>query len=251
MPLSSELISQFVKITNDDKDTKKESTVYGTTAVKNGTTYVKLDGSDLLTPINTTADVQPGERVIVMIKNHSATITGNMTSPAARVTEVRTIKSDVDDVSEVASNKLSASDIEGKYANIDFSNIGKAAIDKFFSILGYKPYFSKGDSTKVQVRLAGYVTNDGKDLHFEIPLCKPIIGSPTISVTSADGFIIRQNDGYRFGSSTNTRVHPNSILEIYYIHGFGLHVCVRFSKDTDIIDNDTIGIDASLNISFI
>ena len=101
MALSSELISQFVKITNDGKNTKKESTVYGTTVTKNGTTYVKLDGSELFTPINTTADVHSGERVIVMIKNHTATITGNMSSPAARVTEVKQIKTDIEDASEV------------------------------------------------------------------------------------------------------------------------------------------------------
>ena len=91
MSLSSDLISQFVKTTNDKKQTKKETTVYGTTVEYNGGTYVKLDGSELLTPISTTTDMKPGERVTVMIKNHTAIVTGNMTSPAARTDDVKDI----------------------------------------------------------------------------------------------------------------------------------------------------------------
>ena len=56
MGLSSDLISQFVKITKDQTTVKKESTVYGTTVKYQDKIYVKLDGSDLLTPVETTAD---------------------------------------------------------------------------------------------------------------------------------------------------------------------------------------------------
>lgn len=82
--LSSELISQFAKITKDDKDKNRETTVYGTTVEYGGSIYVKIDGSELLTPVQTTAYTKPGERVIVLIKNHTATITGNISSPSAR-----------------------------------------------------------------------------------------------------------------------------------------------------------------------
>ena len=85
MNLSSDLITRFVKATKDDKKTKGESTVYGTTVETNGSMYVRIDGADTLTPVIATTDVVAGERVIVMIKNHTATITGNITSPAARV----------------------------------------------------------------------------------------------------------------------------------------------------------------------
>ena len=81
MSLSSDLISQFVKITKDDTKKQTESTVYGT-VVYDGKPYVKIDGSDLLTPVTTTTDVQDGERVTVLIKNHTATVTGNISSPA-------------------------------------------------------------------------------------------------------------------------------------------------------------------------
>lgn len=137
MALSSELISQFVKITNDGKDTKTESTVYGTTVTKNGTTYVQLDGSELFTPINTTADVQPGERVIVMIKNHTATITGNISSPAARVIEVKQNQTAVSEkITSLETDKLSVEQADEKYADVNFSNIGAEAATNLRAILG-------------------------------------------------------------------------------------------------------------------
>lgn len=82
MVLSHDLISQFVQATKDEPTEVKESVVYGT--VQEDTHYVKLDGSDILTPVSTTTVVGAGDRVTVMIKNHTATITGNVSNPAAR-----------------------------------------------------------------------------------------------------------------------------------------------------------------------
>lgn len=90
MNLSSDLLSQFVKVTQGPKKTKNESTVYGTAVKQNGVTYVKIDGSELLTPVTSAADTADGERVIVMLKNHTATITGNITAPSARVVDIET-----------------------------------------------------------------------------------------------------------------------------------------------------------------
>ena len=91
MSLSSDLISEFVKVTKDDEKPKSETVVYGTTVVYEGSTYVKLDGSELLTPVSTTSATKNGERVTVMIKDHTATITGNMSSPSARSGDVENI----------------------------------------------------------------------------------------------------------------------------------------------------------------
>lgn len=91
MSLSSDLISEFVKVTKDDEKPKSETIVYGTTVVYEGSTYVKLDGSELLTPVSTTSATKNGERVTVMIKDHTATITGNMSSPSARSGDVEDI----------------------------------------------------------------------------------------------------------------------------------------------------------------
>ena len=92
MGISNELISQLVKVTGEaTKRAKTETTTYGTIVVQDGSRYVRLDGSDLLTPISTTADAIDGERVTVMIKNHTAVVTGNLKSPAARVADVEGI----------------------------------------------------------------------------------------------------------------------------------------------------------------
>ena len=58
MSLSSDLISEFVKVTKDDEKQKSETIVYGTTVVYEGSTYVKLDGSELLTPVSTTRSTE-------------------------------------------------------------------------------------------------------------------------------------------------------------------------------------------------
>ena len=95
MSLSSDLISEFVKVTKDDEKPKSETVVYGTTVVYEGSTYVKLDGSELLTPVSTTSSTENGERVTVMIKDHTATITGNMSSPSARSGDVEDITNEL------------------------------------------------------------------------------------------------------------------------------------------------------------
>ena len=119
MKLPKNLISEFVKVTNNATKKKTETTVYGS-IVKNGdSTYVKNDGSDILTTVTTTADSQQGERVTVLIKNHTATVTGNITSPAARI----------DDVLQLGVDKLDASSAEIIYATIANLNATNAKIN--------------------------------------------------------------------------------------------------------------------------
>lgn len=120
MALSSELISQFVKATKDDssKD-NNESTVYGTVKEYNGKKYVQLDGSDLLTPISSTTDTKADERVTVMIKNHTATVTGNISSPAARTDDVRDIGSKISEFEVVIADKVDTKELNAERARID------------------------------------------------------------------------------------------------------------------------------------
>lgn len=143
MDLSNDLISQFVKITNDGDVGSKESTVYGTTVEYNGEMYVKLDGSDLLTPVETTSDMQAGERVTVMIKNHGATVTGNITSPSAnegtvnkKVTEaVEGIEGKViTEVEILIADRVSTEQLDAELARIDTLIAGKATIEELEAI---------------------------------------------------------------------------------------------------------------------
>lgn len=118
MALSSDLISQFVQVTKDDK-TKKETTVYGTIVEYEGNKYVKLDGSELLTPISLTADAIDGERVTVMIKNHNAIVTGNMSSPAARTEDVKNLDAKISEFEIIIADKVSTERLEAEIARID------------------------------------------------------------------------------------------------------------------------------------
>ena len=118
MSLSNDLISQFVKITRDQTVEKKESIVYGTTVEYESKMYVKIDGSDLLTPITTTADLQSGERVTVMIKDHTATVTGNITSPSASSIKVNKLEEDMLQVDKLIADKANIKDLEAINATI-------------------------------------------------------------------------------------------------------------------------------------
>ncbi len=119
MELSSELISQFVKATKDDEKPKTGATVNGTTVEYNGKTYVKIDGSELLTPVTTTAAIKAGERVTVTIKDHTATVTGNLTAPAARNSDVQEIGNKISEFEIVVADKVSTKELDAQVARID------------------------------------------------------------------------------------------------------------------------------------
>ena len=118
MGLSTDLISQFVKATKDTEPTKTENTVYGT-IVYNEKPYVKLDGSDLLTPVSITANVSDGERVTVSIQNHTATVTGNISSPSASSSDVQDIVDEISEFEIVIADKVSTKDLDAEKARID------------------------------------------------------------------------------------------------------------------------------------
>ena len=105
----------------------------------------------------------------------------------------------------------------------------------------YKPYFGKGDSFSVTLRTAGYVTNSGKDVTFYLFTDKPIIGKPTVTVTSVDGFILRQGGKYTHGSSSTTYVIPDSYSTAAN-DICGVSIVARFSSNADCTNNDAIGI---------
>lgn len=126
MSIPVDLISDFAKATKTDKKTKSESTVYGTTVEYNGQMYVRLDGSELLTPVTTTTNMAPNERVTVLIKNHSATVTGNITSPSATGGEVTNLGSRVDDLDDkvsefhsIVAGSVTTEQLDAEKARID------------------------------------------------------------------------------------------------------------------------------------
>lgn len=137
MALSHELISQFAKIVKNDKKQSAEATIYGTVVTDgNGNKYVKLDGSDQLTPLtdderpildSTTATANDGERVSVLIKNHTATVTGNISSPSVRSDDFKNLDDQVTDIKKfdiAIGERVQANEGYIKQLQTDKANVG-------------------------------------------------------------------------------------------------------------------------------
>lgn len=120
MALSTDLISQFVKVTKDETKDNKGSTVYGEVVKYNNKDYVKIDGSDLLTPVSSSSIVvDDGERVSILIKDHNATVTGNITSPAGTDKSVQNVSQKVTELYSVVAEKATFEQLEAEKARID------------------------------------------------------------------------------------------------------------------------------------
>lgn len=119
MPLSNEIVSEFVKVTRDYLENKTESTLFGTIVVQGNSKYVRIDGSDLLTPVTLTADVQNNERVTVLIKDHAAIVTGNISSPSARTDDVQEVGNRITNAEILIADKVSAGELEAATAQIN------------------------------------------------------------------------------------------------------------------------------------
>ena len=113
----------------------------------------------------------------------------------------------------------------------------------------YAPYYRKGDSITLEhVATAGYITDRSQKLYFTVPLSKPVIGRPTITAASVDGFILRQNNNYTHGSSPDTFVTPTSYAAT--IMEAGIFIEAVFSTTTNAISNAPIGVRWSGKITF-
>ena len=138
-------------------------------------------------------------------------------------------------------NASGNTNIYGHDINFGVSNIAEKGT--------YRPYRRRGDSFSLTLRTAGYVTNGGKDVSFWIPMSEPIIGSPTVSITSGSGFVLRQGNAYTHGSGASTNVNPDS----YEATGTmlnGIYVKAVFSNTTNVTNNDSIGIYWNGTITF-
>ena len=124
--------ARFAKIVKEDSTAKKDRTVYGTTVIFNSKLYVKLDGSERLTPIDTTTSIKEGDRVMVVIKAHAATVTGNITDPSATTGDtdgkIGDLSGKVDKFDTIVANKASIDLLNAREANIKILIAEKATI---------------------------------------------------------------------------------------------------------------------------
>jgi hypothetical protein len=189
MSLSHELLSQFAKLVTKNDNTNVESIVYGTVVVDSeGNKYVKLDGSDQLTPLSnderpvadlTTVNANEGERVSVLIKNHTATVTGNVSSPAARSGDVEELGDQVSKIQEfdiligeqiqaqegyiqkLQTDKANVSDLTAAEAKITELEAKKATIEELNAV---KANVDTLNATKIDSDIvnAKFVSIDGE-----------------------------------------------------------------------------------------
>ena len=156
MALSNNLIDKFINAVRvDSKDKlKKDDPLYGTIVGQGGSMYVKLDGSEVLTPITTTVEYAEGERVLVNIIKHTATVVGNVSSPAVNGGTVKKVEDKVNVV--VADNAIIRDKIIASEA--DISNIKADNV----SIKG------KLDATDAEIKnlKATTITADQADLKY-------------------------------------------------------------------------------------
>lgn len=141
MNLSNDLISQFAKITKDQNGSSNESIVYGTAVSYGDKLYVNIDGSDSITPVVTTSEVKAGERVTILLKDHSATILGNVTNPAASTETVGKVLDEYDVIVAkmgnfelVIADKVTTEQLQAELAIINDALIGKATIEQLNAV---------------------------------------------------------------------------------------------------------------------
>lgn len=108
----------------------------------------------------------------------------------------------------------------------------------------FRPYYRAGDTISFtgnsSVRTAGYITNAGKNVVFTIPVPKPVIGSPTATITGGQGLVLRQDGNYTHGSGASAFVKPTSYSVI--LNNSGFVVTAVFDVTTNAVNNDSTGI---------
>lgn len=114
----------------------------------------------------------------------------------------------------------------------------------------WKPYFTKGDSITATFGTAGYITNSGKDVTYIIPLGRPIVGSPTITVESVNGLTVRQNDKYLYGSTSSSNVKPSKFTAVSTLGGSAIRVIATMANTTNVTNNSPCGIWSDIKITF-
>lgn len=154
------------------------------------------------------------------------------------------------DLYESIGNGIYADNSNTKIVSSDVIKLDAGRI-YFSTYLGtWRPYFCAGDSISATFGTAGYITSSGKDVSFIIPLSKPIVGNPTVTVTSVEGLMVRQNNKYLYGGSSTKYVKPSKYTVHSTLSGGCIHVFATMSNTTDVINNSPCGIWANIKITF-
>ena len=91
MELSRHILKEFADVSRGVEREDKTQYLRGTIKSSGEAKYVRIDGPESLTPISEIVDVKDGDRVLVTIENHEATILGNLTMPPSAYKEQEAI----------------------------------------------------------------------------------------------------------------------------------------------------------------
>lgn len=113
----------------------------------------------------------------------------------------------------------------------------------------YKPYYEKGDSISTIWWALGFVAHTATVLYFTIPLAKPVIGDPAITIsTGEDQLLIRQNGKYIFGSSSGKT--PSSYSAKLNVDGNAIKITAVFDNSTNVVTHCPCVVSADITITF-
>ena len=154
------------------------------------------------------------------------------------------------DLYESIGNGIYADNSNAKIVSSDVIKLDARRIYLSTYLGTWRPYFCAGDSISATFGTAGYITNSGKDVIFIIPLSKPIVGNPTVTVTSVEGLMVRQNNKYLYGGSSTKYVKPSKYTVRSTLSGGCICVVATMQNTTDVTNDSPCGIYANIKITF-
>lgn len=154
------------------------------------------------------------------------------------------------DLYESIGNGIYADNSNTKIVSSDVIKLDAGRIYLSTYLGAWRPYFCAGDSISATFGTAGYITSSSKDVSFIIPLSKPIVGKPTVTVTSVEGLMVRQNNKYLYGGSSTKYVKPSKYTVHSTLSGGCIHVFATMPNTTGVTNNSPCGIWANIKITF-
>ena len=256
MALSSDIVKSFAKMAAAVPESNEPSFIFGTAKKVGGEYFVRFDGSELYTPVMSTIDISDDDRVMVMIQNHTGTITSNVTSPAvsnksfsdyketvagsfdhiyttyltAEQIEATYVKTQVLEADYVKTNELeakvakfgylTATEADLAYAQIDLANIEKGSIKQYMLGEGVVGSAQIADGSITDAKIVELTANKIKGGQIDAANIEVInLNADNISVGTINGQRIAQGaiDHTKLSEALSTMVDESvSDVAIYY-----------------------------------
>lgn len=243
MDLTRRILKDFAQATNN-KPTSSETTMYGTISKNDNDIYVKIDGSDVLTPVTTMSEVVDGERVMVMVKNHSATVIGNASSPSARIETVQQVDNKIVEFDKVMADEITTNQLNAINATIE--NL-KATVGEFGSLSADELTAINAQIDSLKATYAELDKVSAKDMNVinaEIENLKATIGSfgsittdELKAATAEIDKLVSHNAEFKYVSAESLKAHYANID----FSNIGKAAMEYFYAKSGLIENVTVG----------